>query len=85
MADKIVASKQDGGVMFRYRDIGDGTHSLPVAQISAPGAAGYPSGATPLHVASGNVANAVATATFTAVAGKTNYVTGFEKVCGSQR
>ena len=42
------------------------------------GAAGYPSGATPVTAASGNQANAVATATLPAAAGKTTYITGFQ-------
>lgn len=37
----------------------------------------YPVGATPTSNSSGNVANATAAATLPAVAGKTNYVTGF--------
>ena len=37
----------------------------------------YPKGATPITAASGNVANATATATLAAVAGKTTYITGF--------
>jgi hypothetical protein len=41
-----------------------------------------PSGAAGVAAASGNVANAVATATLPAVAGKTNYLSGFE-VTGS--
>lgn len=38
----------------------------------------YPSGATAINAASGNVANANAVATLAAVAGKTTYITGFE-------
>lgn len=39
---------------------------------------GIPADATPLVVGSGNVANAVAAASLPAVAGETNYITGFE-------
>jgi len=42
------------------------------------GTPAYPAGATPITASSGNVANAVATATLAAVAGKTTYITGFE-------
>jgi hypothetical protein len=38
----------------------------------------YPTGATPITADSGNVANATATATLAAVAGKTTYITGFQ-------
>ncbi|HEX7891467.1 MAG TPA: hypothetical protein VF522_19100 [Ramlibacter sp.] len=43
---------------------------------------GYPNTAVPVHAASGNVANAAATATIQAVAGKTAYCTGFEITAG---
>lgn len=43
---------------------------------------GYPQQTTPVHAASGNVANASAAATIPAVAGKTAYVTGFEITAG---
>lgn len=46
------------------------------------GAPAYPSGATAITAASGNVANATAAATLAAVAGKTTHITGFE-VTGS--
>jgi len=49
----------------------------PVQTVGA-----YPPGSTPVVVASGNVANAAATATMPATAGVTNYITGFE-VTGS--
>jgi hypothetical protein len=38
----------------------------------------YPRGATPVTASSGNVANASGAASLAAVAGKTNYVTGFQ-------
>jgi hypothetical protein len=44
----------------------------------APAIAGYPAGATPLSISSGNVAAAVASATLAAAAGVTTYITGFE-------
>jgi hypothetical protein len=40
--------------------------------------ANYPAGATPVVAASGNVANATATATMAATASVTNYIAGFE-------
>lgn len=40
----------------------------------------YPRGATPVTASSGNVANATAAAALPAVAGKTNYITGFQIV-----
>jgi hypothetical protein len=43
---------------------------------------GYPNQTTPVHAASGNVANASAAATIPAVAGKRAYVTGFEITAG---
>lgn len=38
----------------------------------------YPVGATPITASSGNVANATATATLTAAAGVTTYISGFQ-------
>lgn len=38
----------------------------------------YPRGATPVAVSSGNVAAAIASAALPAVAGKTNYISGFQ-------
>lgn len=46
--------------------------------VSLQGDATYPAGATAVTSSSGNVAAAAASATLAAVAGKTNYVTGFE-------
>lgn len=43
---------------------------------------GYPDNATPVHVASGNVAAAQAQAVIPAVAGKQAFVTGFEITAG---
>lgn len=48
------------------------------APTSVSGGSGYPAGATPVAATSGNVANANAVAALPAVAGKTNYVTGFD-------
>lgn len=45
-----------------------------LANTSTP----YPSAATPLTAASGNVANAAAAATLAGTSGKTTYITGFE-------
>lgn len=52
--------------------------SLGAAHVLTQGTPAYPLGATPITGSSGNVANAVATATLAAVAGKTTYITGFE-------
>lgn len=65
-------------IVERFKDMGDGSF----ARVVAMGGNGLPSGATAVNAASGNVANAVATATLAAVAGKTNYVTGFEITAG---
>lgn len=43
----------------------------------ANGGGSYPSGATPITADSGNVADAIATATLAAAAAKTTYLTGF--------
>lgn len=51
---------------------GGGTSSTP-----------YPTGATPVAASSGVVANAIATATMPAVAGRTNFVTGVDFEAGS--
>lgn len=57
---------------------------VPAMYVDANGAAqflgigGVPQKATPLHVSSGNVANAVATATLPNAGGQTTYITGFE-------
>lgn len=48
------------------------------ASICAVGSAPYLANQTPVAASSGNVANAVATATLPAVAGKTNFLSGFE-------
>jgi hypothetical protein len=45
---------------------------------SAGAVTAIPTGATPLHVSSANVANAAAVATLPNVAGKTTYITGLE-------
>src|SRR5260370_37907131 len=45
----------------------------PVATVGT-----YPPGATPIAASSGNVANAVATATLASAANVTTYITGFE-------
>lgn len=56
---------------------GNGTAAARVTLIGAAGSPLVPPGATNVGASSGNVANAVATAAMPAVAGKTNYVTGF--------
>lgn len=45
--------------------------------VTASQAAAYPTGATPITAASGDVAAATAAATLASVAGKTTYITGF--------
>lgn len=65
-------------IVQRFKDMGDNTF----AQVVAIGGNDFPAGATPVNAASGNVAAAVAAATLPAVAGKTNYVTGFEITAG---
>jgi hypothetical protein len=45
--------------------------------VTAVQSAAYPTGATPITAASGNVAAATATATLAATSGKTTYITGF--------
>ncbi len=52
--------------------------TLGAQNVSTYQASAYPAGATSVTGASGNVANAAAAAALPAVAGKTNYVTGFE-------
>jgi hypothetical protein len=49
----------------------------PSGQAIPASAGPYPSGATPVNHASGNVANAPATATLAAAVGKTTYICGF--------
>lgn len=56
---------------------GNNTAAAFVALVGNAGNPLVPSGATNVAASSGNVANATATATLPAVAGKTNYVTGF--------
>lgn len=77
MPDRLVNSDLDNGAVLRFRDMGDGSFAQTVAHVFGAGAAGYPTGATPVSASSGNVANAVATATLPAVSGKTTYITGF--------
>lgn len=68
VVDPQIASK-------RFRDMGDGTHAPVGVQYPL---SDYPADAVPLAAASGNVANAAATATLAASATKFNYLTGFE-------
>ena len=70
MPDKLNTSPRDGSAIERFRDMGDGTFA--VAMVALP--AGY---SQMVNATSGNVANAVATATMAAVAGQTNYIGGF--------
>lgn len=67
-----------GQLAQKFKDMGDGSF----AQVIALAGAGMPAGATPVNAASGNVAAASAVATMPAVAGKTNYVIGFEITAG---
>lgn len=70
MADKLIMNPRDGSLVERFRDMGDGTFAM----LMVPSVAGT---AQMANATSGNVANAVATATMAAVADKTNHVTGF--------
>lgn len=65
--------------MYSTKIIGaDGTSILAVtAGGSFPASPDIPLGATPVTASSGNVTNAVATATLPAAVGKTTYITGF--------
>lgn len=53
------------------------TDKLLIVYDDAQAGMGYPPGATPLAVSSGNKAAAVAAATLSSAAGKTAYITGF--------
>lgn len=77
MADKTVTNRDDTSVVQLHKDRGDGTFA-PVVAISID----YPAGATPVNVTSGNIAATIIAATMPAVAGKTNYITGFEITSG---
>lgn len=70
MSDKLTSHPCDGNLVERFRDMGDGTFAL----LMVPSVAGT---TQMVNATSGNAPNAVATATMAAVAGKTNYVTGF--------
>lgn len=48
------------------------------AHVLTQGSPAYPSGAIPITSSSGNLANAIATATLVSAVGKTTYITGFE-------
>lgn len=54
------------------------TMQTSLTAIAAGSPSQYPSSATPVTASSGNVANAVCSATLPAVTGKTNYISGFE-------
>lgn len=73
-------TKSLNGFLQRFRDLGLGDNAF--AEVVALGGNGYPAGATPVHADSGNGAAAAIAATMAAVAGKTNYVTGFEVTSG---
>ena len=72
MADILVRNPWDNGVVQRYRDMGDGTF----APVSVANPDIYPPGSTPVRVGATAAAGATS-ATMPAVAGKTNYLTGF--------
>ncbi len=82
MADILVPVAGDLGAKQRFRDMGDGSWAPVVASGAGAGAAGYPAGATPLQASSGTTANAVASATLPAAAGKTTYITGVQLTGG---
>ena len=78
MADKLVPSRNDTGVIERYRDMGDGSFArVTSAAAGSAGAAGYPAGAVPV-AATANGANSSAVATLPAAAGKTTYISGLQ-------
>lgn len=74
------------GLPTEQKSTSGAAHVLLAAGTSAIGivsaASSYPSGATAITAASGNVAAATAAATLAAVASKTTYITGFS-VTGS--
>lgn len=74
MADITPRSELDNGAIVRLKDMGDGTW----APVLVVGGNGYPSQATPVHAASGNVAATATTATLAGAASKTTYISGFE-------
>lgn len=55
-----------------------GVGSAQVGTWTVGSTSDYPAGAVPITATSGNQANATATATLAATAGKTTYITGFE-------
>lgn len=71
-----VAAIQDGTWTAQ---IGNTPNTTPI--LANPNT-DYPSGATPITGASGNVANASAVATLSGTSGKTTYITGFEVTSG---
>jgi hypothetical protein len=80
MADKLVPSRDDSGVIQRYVDQGDGTWALNTvakAVAAAAGAANYPTGATPVAAASSATA-ALLSINLPGAVGKTTYITGME-------
>lgn len=79
MPDITPRSPIDNGAIQRFKDMGDGTWAQVL--VAFLGGA-YPAGATPVHADSGNGAAAAIAATLPAVAGKTNYLTGFEVTGG---
>lgn len=74
MTAPVITVQNDSvsGVATSQKSTSGAAHVLP--QGSPP----YPSGATAITAASGNVANAAAVATLAAAAAKTTYITGFE-------
>lgn len=74
MADKLVPSLDDGGAIRRFRDMADGTWAEVVAtSAGSAGAAGYPTGATPVR-ATATGSNATTAASLAAAVGKTTYL-----------
>lgn len=78
MADKLIPSPYDTSAVVRYKDMGDGTWAPIGATAATTGAAGYPSGATPVANSSANLAATAGAATLPAAVGKTTYLSGFE-------
>lgn len=80
MADKqvAVATTDTLATFKKLVDRGDGNH----ADVVHEGGTGYPVGSTAVHSASANGAATAVTATLAAVAGKTNYLSGFRVTGG---
>lgn len=75
-------SQANGVVNMCLNASGQAVPCAPTAPLVSAPAGPYPSGATPITAASGNVAAATATATLAATSGKTTYICGFTATAG---